>query len=50
MAKKALHPENFEEQVVWYSITGTYLFYLLGALYILAPVIGWILLTYMIKK
>jgi len=50
MGKKTLHPQNFEERVVWYSITLTYVFYLLGALYIVAPVIGWILLAYLFKK
>lgn len=50
MDKKTLHPKNFEERVVWYSITLTYVFYLLGALYIVAPVVGWILLMYMVKK
>ena len=50
MGKKAIHPENFEERVIWYSITLTYVFYLLGALYIVAPVIGWVLLAYLLKR
>ncbi len=50
MEKKTLHPKNFEERVVWYSIIWTYPFYLLGALYIVAPVIGWVLLACLIKK
>ncbi len=36
-------PSNIEERIVWYSIVGTYGFYVLGALYVLAPVIAWIL-------
>jgi hypothetical protein len=50
MDKKAIRPENFEERIVWYSITWTYLFYLIGGLYILAPVIGWLMFAYLIKK
>jgi hypothetical protein len=47
---QTIHPENFEERVVWYSMTWTYGFYLVGGLYILAPVIGWVLLLYLLKK
>ena len=36
-------PANTEERIVWYSMVGTYGFYVLGALYVLAPVIAWIL-------
>ncbi len=36
-------PANTEERIVWYSIVGTYGFYVLGALYVLAPVIAWVL-------
>lgn len=50
MEKKTIHPENFEERVVWYAITWTYLFYLLGALYIVAPVVGWLMIIYLIKR
>jgi hypothetical protein len=50
MDKKTLRPENFEERVVWYSITLTYPIYLIGGLYILAPVVGWIMLAYLCKK
>ena len=50
MDKKTLRPENFEERVVWYSITMTYPIYLIGGLYILAPVVGWIMLAYLCKK
>ncbi|MDH3280055.1 MAG: O-antigen ligase domain-containing protein [Gammaproteobacteria bacterium] len=37
-------PANFEERVVAGVISATYLFYLLGALYLLAPAIAWLLL------
>ena len=36
-------PETPEERVVWYAILGTWGFYLVGALYVVAPVIAWIL-------
>ncbi|NOQ76466.1 MAG: O-antigen ligase domain-containing protein [Methylococcaceae bacterium] len=47
MDTKTLAPQNFAERVIWYSITRTYLFYILGALYILAPVIAWVLLFHL---
>ncbi|MCK8043286.1 O-antigen ligase domain-containing protein [Shewanella sp. 1CM18E] len=43
-------PENSDEVIVWRAITGTYLFWLLGAMYIIAPVIAWILLLRMVKR
>ena len=36
-----LRPESPEEQVLWHCIVWTYAYYLLGALYVLAPVVGW---------
>lgn len=44
MDSKTLSPKNPEERVVWLSIVLTYGFYLIGALYIVAPVMGWCLL------
>lgn len=46
MASPAIYPENFEERLIWYSITWTWFFYLIGGLYILAPALGWILLLW----
>jgi hypothetical protein len=46
MASPAISPENFEERLIWYSITWTWLFYLAGGLYVLAPALGWILLLW----
>jgi len=43
-------PVNTEERIVWYSIVGTYGFYVLGALYVLAPVIAWILFAVAIVR
>lgn len=45
-----MKPNNFPERIIWYSIIGTYGFYLIGGLYILAPVIAWILLFYAVNK
>jgi hypothetical protein len=45
MASLPLHPETPEENVVYYTIVWTWGFWLLGALYIVAPVIGWYLAT-----
>jgi hypothetical protein len=41
---------NTDEKLIWYSITYTYLFWILGAMYLVAPVIGWILLLRMAKR
>jgi len=43
-------PVNTEERVVWYAMIGTYGFYLFGALYIVAPVIAWILFLVAISR
>jgi len=45
-----MKPINFPERIIWYSIIGTYAFYLIGGLYIVGSVIGWILLIYLGKK
>ncbi|WP_064791745.1 hypothetical protein [Shewanella woodyi] len=54
MGSKRFNPDpvsmNTDEKIIWYSITYTYLFWVLGAMYIVAPVIGWILLLRMAKR
>ncbi len=50
MEKTGLVPENFEERVIWYSITLTYAYYVTGALYIVAPAIAWILLARLVLR
>ena len=45
-----MKPINFPERIIWYSIIGTYGFYLIGGLYIVGSAIGWILLIYLCKK
>ena len=47
---KKIRPENFPEKVVWYAMTGTYIWFLLGATYIVGSVIGWILFFYLVLK
>lgn len=43
MDKTAHTPQNLEERLIWRAITGTWVVYLFGGLYILAPLIGWYL-------
>ncbi len=43
MAAPALRPETPEERIVHNTIVWTWLFWVLGALYFVAPVIGWYL-------
>ncbi|WP_299009817.1 O-antigen ligase domain-containing protein [uncultured Shewanella sp.] len=50
MDPQAYSPKNFDEQVVWHSIIWTYAFWLIGAMYLIAPVIGWILFLRMLKR
>ena len=47
---KQIRPENFPERLVWYAMTGTYIWFLLGATYIVGSVIGWILFLYLLLK
>ncbi|WP_136806945.1 O-antigen ligase domain-containing protein [Desulfosediminicola flagellatus] len=50
MDTETISPENLEERIVWYSIRGTYFFYLIGALYVVAPVIAWVMLFIMLIR
>lgn len=45
-----LQPRNFEERAVWLAMVGTWGFYLIGGLYVLAPVLAWILLFLLLKR
>lgn len=47
MDSKTLSPENFAERIIWFAITRTYLFYVFGACYFIAPVFGWILVGHL---
>jgi len=41
--QETIVPQNLEENIVWYAIRYTWVFYLLGALYLVGPMLGWIL-------
>ncbi len=41
-----INPKNFEEKVIWTTIVGTYGFYFIGALYVVVPVMAWVLCAY----
>src|SRR5919202_1967188 len=43
-------PQNFEEKIVWYTLTGTYVWYLLGAQIVVVPAIAWFLSVYLFIK
>ena len=45
MDSQAIRPQTVEERIVWYALRYTYLLYAIGALYLLAPAIAWILLA-----
>jgi len=42
-----MKPLNFEEKLVWYAIIWTYPCWLIGGLYVLAPVLAWVLVGYL---
>ncbi len=50
MATQALSPESPEERIVWFGLTALYPLYLLGALYIAGPVIGWLLALRVLQR
>lgn len=43
METQRITPETTEEKLIWYTMIGTYGFYLLGALYLVVPVMAWTL-------
>ncbi|MCT7983240.1 O-antigen ligase domain-containing protein [Laspinema sp. A4] len=45
-----MKPENLPEKLVWYYILGTYIIYFIGAQYVLAPLLSYVLLFYVLKK
>ena len=45
-----IKPQNLEEKIVWYYITGTYVLYVLGSQHILNFFVGWLLSFYLCKK
>jgi hypothetical protein len=47
MSKNAIKPQNLPEALVWYYIIFTYVIYYLGAQFVLAPVLGLVLMCYL---
>jgi hypothetical protein len=45
-----MKPQNFEEKVIWFYLTGTYVLYFLGAQYVVAPILAWSMLFYLGRK
>jgi hypothetical protein len=43
-------PQNLPEKLIWYYITWNYFIYLIGAQFVLAPLMAWFLLGYLIFK
>lgn len=50
MDPQAVLPQNPDERVVWHTIRATYVFYLLGALYLVAPVLAWSMLLVVLGR
>lgn len=45
-----MKPQNFEESIIWYCLIYTYVWYLLGFIYLVNSTMAWILLLYLGKK
>ncbi len=45
-----MKPQNFEEKVIWWTLISTYGFFLIGGLYVVGSIVGWILVGYWIKR
>jgi hypothetical protein len=45
-----IKPENFSEKVLWYSLLWTYGFFIVGGLYVVGAVVGWILFGDLIRQ
>jgi hypothetical protein len=45
-----LRAQSSEERVLWHCMVFTYLYYALGALYVVAPVVGWVLIIKLAKR
>ena len=50
MDSQTITAENVDEKIIYNCISFSYLFWLLGALYVIAPVIAWILFLRLIYK
>ena len=45
-----IRPQNFPERLIWHTMIWTYGFYLVGGMYIVGSVLGWILVFYLALK
>jgi hypothetical protein len=45
-----MKPQNLPEKLVWYYILGTYILYFMGAQYVVAPLLCYVLIFYVVKK
>ncbi len=45
-----LKPENWPERLIWYSLVFTYPIWLIGGLYVVGSVLGWLLLLCLVIK
>lgn len=41
---------TFDERIIGWSITSTFIFYLVGALYLVAPIVGWMMIAVLINR
>lgn len=41
---------NFEERVIAWAVSYTFVFYLLGALYLVAPIVGWVMIGVLVYR
>jgi hypothetical protein len=48
--KRTVCPETIPEQLVWWAITWTYPLWLVGGLYIVGSILGWLLLALLLVK
>ncbi|BAU66438.1 hypothetical protein STA3757_38430 [Stanieria sp. NIES-3757] len=44
----SIQPQNLPEKLIWYYILGTYPIYYLGGQYLLAPLLGYFLVSYLV--
>lgn len=46
----SIRPQNMAERVIWWAITWTYPIWLVGGLYIVGSVVGWLLLLFLLVR
>ncbi|AFZ01806.1 hypothetical protein [Calothrix sp. PCC 6303] len=48
--KDDIQPQNIPEKVVWWAIANTYFIWLVGGLYVVGAIMGWLLLLFLVIK